>query len=401
MSRPVHPHVRGEYRSAGRKRCGTSCSPPRAWGVLHQPRDQFAFQRFTPTCVGSTSPRDADAPAFPVHPPVRGEYVHLPDVWMADYGSPPRAWGVRCRCCRRSHRCRFTPTCVGSTRPALRPRGPGAVHPHVRGEYDQCNAAGVAFFGSPPRAWGVLCVPQRHLVAHRFTPPCVGSTVGGRGTPVPGRFTPTCVGSTRGTSRATSRSSVHPHVRGEYVVIVAPSPSQSGSPPRAWGVLHLGADDRRGGGSPPRAWGVQKPAVLIGPRSRFTPTCVGSTYGRGFSITWEAVHPHVRGEYRRVNDRDRMVFGSPPRAWGVLHRPVGAAQVPRFTPTCVGSTSTTTPCPTARPVHPHVRGEYRHHVASLSASSGSPPRAWGVLRRRSWVGLLHRFTPTCVGSTRG
>ena len=72
-----------------------------------------------------------------------------------------------------------------------------------------------------------------------------------------GRFTPTCVGNTLSPAGVRRETTVHPHVRGEYVAAYLLNCHKSGSPPRAWGI-------RRGARSAP---------VL----SRFTPTCVGNT----------------------------------------------------------------------------------------------------------------------------
>ena len=73
----------------------------------------------------------------------------------------------------------------------------------------------------------------------------------------------------------------------------------------------------------------------------------------------------------------------------------------RFTPTCVGNTLPVAQVMAADAVHPHVRGEYRPSLQNFVRSSGSPPRAWGIpliaFRQRRYG----RFTPTCVGNTLG
>ena len=90
---------------------------------------------------------------------------------------------------------RFTPTCVGTTRPHFRPVRPGPIHPHVRGD----NLVGyfpLPFFSdSPPRAWGQLTKRKNRLVGLRFTPTCVGTT----------KQKPSLLFS----------FSIHPHVRGD------------------------------------------------------------------------------------------------------------------------------------------------------------------------------------------
>ncbi len=120
-------------------------------------------------------------------------------------------------------------------------------------------------------------------------------------------------------------------------------------------------------------------AVRSGVQERFTPTCVGNTAACGTSPTASAVHPHVRGEYPTAPTCTALANGSPPRAWGIPGRRLGAR--PR------------------RTVHPHVRGEYSVMAVASLRPYGSPPRAWGI---RGGVGAGCRwvgFTPTCVGNT--
>ena len=111
------------------------------------------------------------------------------------------------------------------------------VHPHVRGEYSGLMTAEMVIPGSSPRAWGIR--PARHGPA------------AGR------RFIPTCVGNTAGRKKRCGGATVHPHVRGEYVM-------------RA--ITHYFA-----AGSSPRAWGIRGAAQQYGMSQRFIPTCVGNT----------------------------------------------------------------------------------------------------------------------------
>src|SRR5579862_4185311 len=97
-------------------------------------------------------------------------------------------------------------------------------------------------------------------------------------------------------------------------------------------------------GSPPHAWG---PRYSCRRRS-------GAP----------SVHPHMRGDHNAVLVSDRAVDGSPPHAWGP--RPADGAGVfdGRFTPTCVGTTSSRPGRSPVTPVHPHMRGD---HQATLEA----------------------------------
>ncbi len=69
------------------------------------------------------------------------------------------------------------------------------------------------------------------------------------------RFTPTCVGTSEGDYFGRADEEVHPHVRGDIIYGGMMDPSESGSPPRAWGHRNVSANDLSVFGSPPRAWG--------------------------------------------------------------------------------------------------------------------------------------------------
>ena len=207
----VHPHVRGED-----ERRPSECSPPRAWGRLRDLDTIPKRLRFTPTCVGKTTPDSISANSLSVHPHVRGEDVgRIGDGHLLE---------------------RFTPTCVGKTRCPSQATARPPVHPHVRGE--DCDIAPKSGngFGSPPRAWGRRDshrrpVPSRSVHPHvrgeddqipRRLGRCRGSPPRAWGRlatdPSPShstRFTPTCVGKTRCASFELAPPTVHPHVRGE------------------------------------------------------------------------------------------------------------------------------------------------------------------------------------------
>ena len=256
-----------------------------------------------------------------------------------EFGSPPRAWGRPPRLGVVQADRRFTPTCVGTTFTTALPVSTTAVHPHVRGDDRISNPTGKVAAGSPPRAWGRLGEP-------RPAPELV-------------RFTPTCVGTTVDSAHPSKPPAVHPHVRGDDLAAAAGAAAAYGSPPRAWGRL--------GRGSTPRA----PPAV----------------------------HPHVRGDDVRSRAVTGEKDGSPPRAWGrpgsVLRSGVGR----RFTPTCVGTTTSSHASGGTSTVHPHVRGDDHGVRPSTCSWRGSPPRAWGRRAADRAARAAARFTPTCVGTT--
>ena len=177
--------------------------------------------------------------------------------------------------------------------------------------------------GSPPRAWGRPSIPAYRRPRGRFTPTCVGTTVGEG-----------CSGSS---------SAVHPHVRGDDV------------PPttRPEAVI----------GSPPRAWGRRTALVFPSSHCRFTPTCVGTTAPGVAHQTASTVHPHVRGDDCGHPVLFETMTGSPPRAWGRRVTCLLQRQLKRFTPTCVGTTGQGSRSHSGCAVHPHVRGDDRGQQA--------------------------------------
>ncbi len=274
---------------------------------------------------------------------------------------------------------RFTPTSVGNTLTFSMALYENSVHPHECGEYDTASNNTTGSIGSPPRVWGILGVLLSMRAYSRFTPTSVGNT-------------------TRG-GRDESTTAVHPHECGEYHGWSNIPIWSSGSPPRVWGIRHIG--------QPESYW------------LRFTPTSVGNTSSAPVPAMAATVHPHECGEYSANDDGDTLVFGSPPRVWGIRARAPVCAALLRFTPTSVGNTvpawsisisSTVHPhecgeyfpdverC-TGNAVHPHECGEYPSKPLASCVANGSPPRVWGIRYRAHPKCPLLRFTPTSVGNT--
>ncbi len=231
----VHPHVRGDDLHALHLRIVRIGSPPRAWGRRALLARLFSVGRFTPTCVGTTTRRRAEPRGTAVHPHVRGDDSFSFAWFFSTFGSPPRAWGRRCRLFGALALTRFTPTCVGTTRTCNASLTRRAVHPHVRGDDRQSAPATVARRGSPPRAWGRRGWGMPVLLANRFTPTCVGTTKHHHFSRKARRFTPTCVGTTMLSAWCSSSAPVHPHVRGDDSMLHPAVQGVCGSPPRAWG----------------------------------------------------------------------------------------------------------------------------------------------------------------------
>ncbi len=251
---------------------------PRTWGLLLVLHEIVFHRRSIPTHVGTTtSPTHTTAPST-VHPHARGDYGTLCG-WSSRVGGPsPRTWGLRTCGERHGPPRRSIPTHVGTTAVPSRAcraepvhphaRGdyiwlkePGliwTVHPHARGDYKQVTPRGHRHLGPSPRTWGLLrplpplraplrsipthvgTTPEAHPVLdhlNRSIPTHVGTTWNPNFTPRQDngpsprtwglrpieepfprllRSIPTHVGTTFPLLGLGSRSTVHPHARGDY-----------------------------------------------------------------------------------------------------------------------------------------------------------------------------------------
>jgi len=234
--------------------------------------------RFTPTCVGTTQHYTAGTPYSPVYPHVRGDDIGNRQQMWSKNGLPPRAWGRPNMGTSHRLRCRFTPTCVGTTFCTLLPSLLRWVYPHVRGDDALfTKGAGRRFRftptcvgtthkrflqfdvlgGLPPRAWG-------RLMAIILRPQQI-------------RFTPTCVGTTSCHVFSSAMISVYPHVRGDDKGYPPHGFPSAGLPPRAWGRLGRGLSPLLSLRFTPTCVGTTYPGINSSWTLRFTPTCVGTT----------------------------------------------------------------------------------------------------------------------------
>ncbi len=191
----VHPHACGDDAAGQRPLCRYRGSPPRLWGRCIQPQPAGTDGRFTPTPVGTMRPAARRTRAAPVHPHACGDDANSPAAASALVGSPPRLWG---RLRLRLTGGRYCP-----------------VHPHACGDDDRASIIVPSTRGSPPRLWG-RCVLE--AILFRFN-----------------RFTPTPVGTMRTGSDFVSFQSVHPHACGDDSTVVIRFALTCGSPPRLWG----------------------------------------------------------------------------------------------------------------------------------------------------------------------
>ena len=112
----VHPHMRGELICAPwllRRDIGSS---PHAWGTRSRPVICWWRMRFIPTCVGNSKTLAGFIVTRPVHPHMRGELISNRGRGRGDYGSSPHAWGTPRSLRRLRLPDRFIPTCVGNSK---------------------------------------------------------------------------------------------------------------------------------------------------------------------------------------------------------------------------------------------------------------------------------------------
>ena len=176
-----------------------SGSTPRAWGQSHARDESLSVVRFTPTGVGTIAAKCGCSIADTVHPHGRGDNrADLPQRADRD-GSPPRAWGQSPPAPARSAPARFTPTGVGTILSLSGRKCQKTVHPHGRGDNRAIICVYTSPAGSPPRAWGQWRMKLRSVASVRFTP--------------------TGVGTIRYQTSYSHRVAVHPHGRGDNVVV--------------------------------------------------------------------------------------------------------------------------------------------------------------------------------------
>ena len=187
------------------------------------------------------------------------------------------------------------------------------------------------------------------------------------------------MGNTINSARADTAMPVHPHAGGEY------------------GIPY--SDEETDTGSPPRRWGIRIGPRRIGKYVRFTPTQVGNTRWRNQPFALLTVHPHAGGEYYAWPRDGAWGVGSPPRRWGIQIAIPQPIMCDRFTPTQVGNTSKAMSAKSIMTVHPHAGGEYKVLPDRVWFDVGSPPRRWGILVKSSGILQTARFTPTQVGNT--
>ena len=192
-----------------------------------------------------------------VHPHIRGAYAERAANSIASSGSSPHTWGILNDWFPSVKNARFIPTYVGHTSSFESSMVINSVHPHIRGAYERSVPLGRVRAGSSPHTWGILVADLAKGKEARFIPTYVGHTF------LP--FWPRI------------QISVHPHIRGAYLLVVARHVKTSGSSPHTWGI--------------------RKYYSIRYQLFRFIPTYVGHTIAVFKQVPGKAVHPHIRGAY--------------------------------------------------------------------------------------------------------
>ena len=105
-------------------------------------------------------------------------------------------------------------------------------------------------------------------------------------------------------------------------------------------------------------WGLPEASSSHKPLPRFTPTYVGTSWGRFCLIRLLTVHPHVCGDFAPHPLLIGAECGSPPRMWGLLIASILTDVNSRFTPTYVGTSLPEPVDEVSKQVHPHVCGDF-------------------------------------------
>ena len=193
-------------------------------------------------------------------------------------GSSPHTWGILGvpGCVQRHDR--FIPTYVGHTLTQKIFGTQKSVHPHIRGAYHGAFRRVARCLGSSPHTWGI----HQQAVSVRLA----------------NRFIPTYVGHTARLKAGGNFLTVHPHIRGAYIL-----------ERRLQGIYR---------GSSPHTWGIRLYRYL--------------------GMVPPPVHPHIRGAYERNSHVSSPPYGSSPHTWGIPEHCHVVQSQARFIPTYVGHT---------------------------------------------------------------
>ena len=130
----VHPRVCGEQATDGGSSACCCGSSPRVRGTGIQCLDEVEVERFIPACAGNSPGRSRKHQSKPVHPRVCGEQRSANLKNRPRIGSSPRVRGTVSRASRFWPFARFIPACAGNRPPRRLTTLRLPVHPRVCGE---------------------------------------------------------------------------------------------------------------------------------------------------------------------------------------------------------------------------------------------------------------------------
>ena len=176
-----------------------------------------------------------------------------------------------------ARRMRFIPAYAGNARPFFDGGYAPAVHPRIRGERQDSAADGQRIRGSSPHTRGTLGPHNLRGAGRRFIPAYAGNASSG--------------------SASSTRTAVHPRIRGE----------------------------RAGRHRAPHPW------------HRFIPAYAGNARSPALSRGVEAVHPRIRGERLHVVRLLTPATGSSPHTRGTPFLASQERMQARFIPAYAGN----------------------------------------------------------------
>ena len=153
-------------------------------------------------------------------------------------------------------------------------------------------------------------------------------------------------------------------------------------------------------GSSPPARGTQGRWWSRCPPRRFIPACAGNTTTLREQTLAGTVHPRLRGEHIGTSAGSAKPSGSSPPARGTQVLQREEEKLRRFIPACAGNTDSRRSGPSARTVHPRLRGEHGGVASARHRWNGSSPPARGTHRAADPGHRQRRFIPACAGNTR-
>ena len=151
-------------------------SSPHTWGILADRIGHRRGFRFIPTYVGHTVWRSGPAVDFPVHPHIRGAYKSIQNAHGLHAGSSPHTWGIHRHHQQINYCTRFIPTYVGHTGLTRRNQAGQRFIPTYVGHTTPTFSYRRKASGSSPHTWGIHHAERPEYSRCRFIPTYVGHT---------------------------------------------------------------------------------------------------------------------------------------------------------------------------------------------------------------------------------